>query len=269
MPVFFNSSSDGEDNDNENIEPELKRTYNGCYSPKGDPVKAFVDDEAVEEDDSDNDQLLFQENEDDEDIEDYEELNDLIATDYNEKSIDNDRRNELHQNWLEQQDAAGTDNLLQRLKFGMKLKDTTLLEGEDEEEDEDEEESGNEAAEDHAKTSVARMNSRKAKQMIPQMFSDKNDGYLSSDGEETERRLVKQQLLDKAVSCLIVSIKFHKQSINTLLCLGYFRTSLSLFSVPFGLFYKQLLNFMSLSRKSSVPCYPQPRMRNLAKCLVS
>ena len=54
------------------------------------------------------------------------------------------------------------------------------------------------------------MNSRKAKQMIPQMFSDKNDDYLSSDGEETERRLVKQRLLDKAVSCLIVSIKFHK-----------------------------------------------------------
>ncbi|GFS46505.1 hypothetical protein Acr_00g0102660 [Actinidia rufa] len=192
-------SSDGDDdNDKENIEPELKRTHNGCSSPKGDPVKAFVDDEAVEEDDSDNDQLLFQENDDDEDIEDYEELNDLIATDYNEKPIDNDRRNELHQNWLEQQDAAGTDNLLQRLKFGMKLKDTTLLEGEDEEEDEDEEESGNEAAEDHAKTSVARMNSRKAKQMIPQMFPDKNDGYLSSDGEETERRLVKQRLLDKA-----------------------------------------------------------------------
>ncbi|GFY95934.1 hypothetical protein Acr_11g0002400 [Actinidia rufa] len=216
-------SSDGEDNDNENIEPELKRTYNGCYSPKGDPVKAFVNDEAVEEDDSDNDLLLFQENEEDEDNEDYEELNDLMATDFNEKPIDNERRNELHQKWLEQQDAAGTDNLLQRMKFGTKLKDTTLLE-EEEEVDENDEEFGNEAVEDHAKTIVARMNSRKAKQMIPKMFSDKNDGYLSSDGDETERRLVKQRLLDKA-----------------------------------------LLNFIDLSRKSRVPCYPRPRMRNLAK----
>ena len=90
-----------------NIEPELKRTYNGCYSLKGDPVKAFVDDEAVEEDDRDNDLLLFQENEEDEDNEDYEELNDLIATDFNEKPIDNERCNELHQKWLEQQMQLG------------------------------------------------------------------------------------------------------------------------------------------------------------------
>lgn len=34
--------------------------------------------------------------------------------------------------------------------------------------------------------------------MIPHIFSDKNDGYISSDGKETERRLVKQRLLDKA-----------------------------------------------------------------------
>ncbi|PSS17208.1 Cullin-2 like [Actinidia chinensis var. chinensis] len=98
------------------------------------------------------------------------------------------------------------------MKFGTKLKDTTLLE-EEEEVDENEEEFGNEAAEDQAKTSVARMNSRKAKQMIPQMFSDKNDGYLSSDGEETERRLVKQRLLDKAEEqCTLLSLAKDEKS---------------------------------------------------------
>ncbi|KAL6984363.1 hypothetical protein U1Q18_017741 [Sarracenia purpurea var. burkii] len=89
-------------------------------------------------------------------------------------------------------DAVGTDNLMQRLKFGSKLKDTKFLKGDEEEDDEDEEdeEFGNEAMEDHVKTSMAQINSRKAKQMIPDMFLDKNDGYLSSDGEERERRLV-------------------------------------------------------------------------------
>lgn len=172
-------------------------------SPQGDPVKAFVDDEAVEEDDSDNDQMRFQEDEEDGDIEDYDELKDLIATGYDEKPIDNEMRNELHQKWLEQQDAAGTDNLMQRLNFGSILKDTGLLDEDEEEEAEDNEdygEFGDEAAENSAKASVVRMNSRKAKQMIPHMFSDMNDGYLS-DGEETERKLAKQRVLEKSVSC--------------------------------------------------------------------
>ncbi|XP_058224838.1 uncharacterized protein LOC131333992 [Rhododendron vialii] len=190
-------SDDEEYNDKENIAPD--RNDNGLSSPQGDPVKAFVDDEAVEEDDSDNDLMRFQEDEEDGDIEDYDELKDLIATGYDEKPIDNEMRNELHQKWLEQQDATGTDNLLQRLKFGSILKDTGLLDEDEEEgeDNEDDEEFGDEAVENNAKASVVRMNSRKAKQMIPHMFSDMNDGYLS-DGEETERKLAKQRLLDKS-----------------------------------------------------------------------
>ncbi|KAA8537648.1 hypothetical protein F0562_027256 [Nyssa sinensis] len=189
-------SDDEEDNDKENIDPHPHRPDNGSSSPRGDPVKAFVDEEAVEEDDSDNDLFRFQENED-EDDEDFEELNDLIATGYEENPIDNERRNELHQKWLEQQDAAGTDNLLQRLNCGPKDRDTTLLEEEEEEDGEDGEEVGDEAAEDPVPRNVARINSRKAKQMISQMFSDKDDAYISSDDEETEKRLVKQRLLNR------------------------------------------------------------------------
>ncbi|KAL6991508.1 hypothetical protein U1Q18_009620 [Sarracenia purpurea var. burkii] len=61
------------------------------------PLVKAVEDEVVEEDDSDNDLLRFQENEEDEDIDDYEEFNDLIATKYDERPVDNEWRNELHQ----------------------------------------------------------------------------------------------------------------------------------------------------------------------------
>ncbi|KAL7000758.1 hypothetical protein U1Q18_001910, partial [Sarracenia purpurea var. burkii] len=76
------------------------------------PLVKAVEDEVVEEDDSDNDQLRFKENEADEDINDYEELNDLIATEYDERPVDNEWRNELHQKWLKQHDAVETDNLM-------------------------------------------------------------------------------------------------------------------------------------------------------------
>ncbi|XP_059454259.1 uncharacterized protein LOC132184587 isoform X2 [Corylus avellana] len=189
-------SSDEEDNSKENIDPH---PHGLSESPDGDPVKAFVDDEAEEEDDSDNDMHRFQDNEEEDENEDFEELKDMIATEYEEKTIDNEKRNELHQKWLEQQDAVGTENLLQKLKCGSKLNDTTLLEDEEDEEGEEEgEDFGDEAAEDLIPTNVARMNLRKVKQMIPQMFTDKDDVYLSSDDEETEKRLSKQCMVEKS-----------------------------------------------------------------------
>lgn len=195
-------SSNEEDNDKENIDPDPHRPIELCSSPKGDPVKAFVDDEAEEEDDSDNDLIRFQENEEDEDNGGSEELNDLIATEYEENPIDGEKRNQLHQQWLEQQDAAGTDNLLQRLKCGPEQRETAMLGGEDdddeEEDNEEEEEFCDEALEGLGRANLVRMNSRKIKQMIPQMFTDKDDGFLSSDDEETEKMLVKQRLLEKA-----------------------------------------------------------------------
>lgn len=201
--MFPFPSSDEEDNDKENIHPDLHRPIELSSSPKGDPVKAFVDDEAEEEDDSDNDLLRFPENEEDEDNGESEEVNDIIATEYEEKPIDGEKRNQLHQQWLEHQDAAGTDNILQRLKYGPEKRETTMLEGEDddgEEENEEEEESDDETLEDAGRANLVRMNSRKIKQMIPQMFTDKDDGYVSPDDEETEKRLVKQRLLQRAVS---------------------------------------------------------------------
>lgn len=174
-------------------------------TPNGDPVKAFVDEEAEEEDDSDNDLLRFQDddNEEDEDFDDIEELRDMIATGYEEKQSDIERRMEFHQELLDQQDAAKTEHLLR--KWGPKQREPTLLDvegfGEDDEyEDEDEyEEDFLETAENLPPTNL-RMHIKKIKEMIPQMFTDKDDMYISSDDEEAEKRLFEQSLSAKAVS---------------------------------------------------------------------
>ncbi|KAL5845069.1 hypothetical protein ACOSQ4_011027 [Xanthoceras sorbifolium] len=191
-------SSDEEDNDKENMDPGLDKLVDLSLSSNGDPVKAFVDDEAEEEDDSDNDLNRFQDNEDDEDNEDAEELKDMIATEYEEKLVDIERRNELHQKWLQQQDDVGTENLLQRFQHGSKQLETSLLEEDDMESKEDDEEFDDEYSEDDVPTNDLRMNLKKVKEMIPHMFTDKDDAYISSDDEETEKSLAKQCLFEKS-----------------------------------------------------------------------
>ncbi|KAF9595334.1 hypothetical protein IFM89_039047 [Coptis chinensis] len=132
-----NCSSDEEDYDKENIDPHACKASEEEVYPKGDPVKAFVDDEAEEKDDSDNDLMRFKENEEDEENEESEEFNDPIVSGYKEKPIDNAKRDQLHRMWLEQQDAAATDNVLQRLKCGgNQLREPSALEEEGDDEKE-------------------------------------------------------------------------------------------------------------------------------------
>uniref|UniRef100_A0A7N0UPT9 Uncharacterized protein n=1 Tax=Kalanchoe fedtschenkoi TaxID=63787 RepID=A0A7N0UPT9_KALFE len=179
--------SDEEDNEKENVAPQPPML-------RGDPVQAFVDDEAIEEDDSDNDQLRFEENEDDDDCdEDAEDLNEMIATNYEENQIDQERRQELHMKMLEQQDAEGIDNLLLKYKCGPKLSDVNPLKDEDgmgEDGDGEEDESSDEALGAEAPKTSLRLCAKKAKQMIVQMFTDKEDAYVSSEDEELETRIV-------------------------------------------------------------------------------
>ncbi|OIV89805.1 hypothetical protein TanjilG_30554 [Lupinus angustifolius] len=194
-------SSDDEDNDKENVDPRLHGSVVVPSSPSGDPVKAFVDEEAEVEDDSDNDIQHFQDNEDEVD-DDIEDLNDLIATGFEEKSTDREKRDQLHQQWLAQQDTVGMDNILHKLNCGSKLKESTSVEEEgDEESNETEiENEFDDEAEDYiAPSDSMKINLKKMKQMIPQMFTDKDDAYVSSDDDnKTEMRLAKQSLFDKA-----------------------------------------------------------------------
>ncbi|RDX70477.1 hypothetical protein CR513_50272, partial [Mucuna pruriens] len=192
------SSDEEEDNDKENIDPHANGSVDLTLPPIGDPVRAFVDEEAEEEDDSDNDLQRFQDNEEGEEEDDIEELNDMIATQYEEKPVDREKRDQLHQQWLEQQDTAGMDNLLQKLNCGSILKETPSIEEEDEESRESENESDDEAEEYAAPSETMKTTLKKIKQMIPQMFSDKDDKYVSSDDEETEEKLARQRLYYKS-----------------------------------------------------------------------
>ncbi|GLT45881.1 hypothetical protein SLA2020_196810 [Shorea laevis] len=189
-------SSDEEENDKYNVDPHPLGSVDPS-SPNGDPVKEFVDDEAEEEDDSDNDRLCFGDNDDEEDegSEDSEELRDLIATEYEEKPSDIERRMERHQEFLNQQDAAETEKMLQR--WGLKQREMSIEEEVNEESEEDME-SDDEASDDLPATNCIRMSIKKLREMIPQMFTDKDDVYISSDDEEMQKTLVKQRLSEKA-----------------------------------------------------------------------
>ncbi|EYU45134.1 hypothetical protein MIMGU_mgv1a001679mg [Erythranthe guttata] len=199
------SSDEEEDNDKENVNPRPGRITDVNLSPNGDPMKKFIDEEAEEEDDSDNDLSRFQENEETEDIDDFEELNDMIATGYEERPDDKDRRNELHQKWLEQQDAAGTDNLMQRLKRGLGIRESFLPDKEPETDEEDEEFDDEAKEEDSLPQNSGRVNIKKAKQIILQLFSEKEDAYLSDDDDDTLRRHAQRLLIRREEQATIVS----------------------------------------------------------------
>ncbi|KAL0916859.1 hypothetical protein M5K25_014405 [Dendrobium thyrsiflorum] len=195
-------SSSEEDSDKENIGPRAYSVVNKDLSPKDGVAKAFLDVEAEEEDDSDCDLLRFQENEEESDTDEHEELDDLIATGYEEAPMDQEKRNELHQKWLEQQDAAETDNVIQRLKSGRQGlgKPAALIHGDHDNHDEsDNDDDEDNVSDDEAKyknhpIDTSRQSLKKAKQMISHMFTDANDVYIPSDDEETEKNLIRQHI---------------------------------------------------------------------------
>ncbi|KAK3145714.1 hypothetical protein QOZ80_3BG0256480 [Eleusine coracana subsp. coracana] len=196
------SEDDEEDNDKENIDPssqendenadEHPEQATGDSCPDAAILKDFLDDEAEEEDDSDNDMMRFKDNEEDDGSDENEVFNDLIEAGYEEKEVDHKRRNELHQKWLQQQDAAETNNVMQRLKFGRQEEKEILDEDEDIEECEDESE--NEMSCDLTPANIVRQNSEKAKQMVAKMFTDDNDVYEHSDDDEIEENLARQRI---------------------------------------------------------------------------
>ena len=81
---------------------------------------------------------------------------------------------------------------------------TCLHDKRDENDDHDDEDFGDESADeksyDPPVTDDARQNSRKAKQMIAQMFTDADNSYVHSDDEESEQILLRQRILKQTVS---------------------------------------------------------------------
>lgn len=205
------SSEDEEDNDKENIYPDTQRNdvnthrqprrdLAGDSCPDAAILKDFLDIEAEEEDDSDDDMARFKDNEEDDGDDENEVLTALIAAGFEEEEVDHEKRNALHQKWLQQQDAAETNNVIQKLKFGHQEQKSLLDEDEDEDDVEDcEDESENEISYDLTPTNVVRQNSEKAKQMIAKMFTDENDTYEHSDDDEIEENLARQRISKREV----------------------------------------------------------------------
>nr|AAT77922.1 expressed protein [Oryza sativa Japonica Group] len=203
------SSEDEEYNDKENIAPStpkddvnvhepLQRALAGDSCPDDAILKDFLDVEAEEEDDSDDDMMRFKDNEEDDGSDENEVFNDLIEAGYEEGEIDHEKRNALHQKWLQQQDAAETNKFMQKLKFGHQEQKKVMDQDEDDAED-CEDESENEMSYDLTPTNVVRQNSEKAKQMIARMFTDDNDTYEHSDDEEIEEHLARQRISKREV----------------------------------------------------------------------
>lgn len=164
-------------------------------------LKLFVEDEAEEEDDSDHDLMRFQDNDDESESEGSESLNDMIATGFEEMPVDQKRRNELHQQWLEKIDADETDNVLQRINNCVRQREPAILQDIDEDLDEN---FGKDSNKDTPDAPVSEnephVKAKLFKDMIATMFDDKDEGFASSDDEESERMLSRQRLLEKAVS---------------------------------------------------------------------
>uniref|UniRef100_A0ACD6AAP4 Uncharacterized protein n=1 Tax=Avena sativa TaxID=4498 RepID=A0ACD6AAP4_AVESA len=202
------SSEDEEDNDKENIYPDTQQNdVNTHRQPRraNDAIlKDFLDVEAEEEDDSDDDMMRFKDDEEDNGDDENEVLTALIAAGFEEEEVDHEKRNALHQKWLQQQDAAETNNVIQKLKFGHQEQKSLLDEDEDDVED-CEDESENEMSYDLTPTNVVRQNSEKAKQMIAKMFTDENDTYEHSDDEEIEENLARQRISKREVHSTFIS----------------------------------------------------------------
>ena len=95
---------------------------------KGVSVKAFVDDEAEDEDED----ILVRHDEDDNSEEDEnEDLKDFVATVEEEKRVDKWKRDKIHWKWLEEQDRKETllefKRLLGSAVDGALLKEDDIL----------------------------------------------------------------------------------------------------------------------------------------------
>ncbi|GJR35286.1 hypothetical protein Tco_1210970 [Tanacetum coccineum] len=87
--------------------------------------------------------------------------------------------------WLQEKDAAGTDDHLRRLYLASKLREISLLDEDSEEDlemiDLDEEDDADEEREEREERPGARLDSNKAKELTANMFTDKDEDFLSSD----------------------------------------------------------------------------------------
>ena len=105
--------------DKENVDPSSSKPVERFVYIKGASVKAFVNDEAEDEDDD-----ILVRNDEDDNSEEYEneDLKDLVETAKEEWPVDQWRWDELHRKWLEEQDSAKTGDIFPSLGCGWRQK---------------------------------------------------------------------------------------------------------------------------------------------------
>lgn len=193
-----------EDEDKENVDPSSSKPVETSVYIKGASVKAFVDDEAEDEDED----ILVRHDEDDNSEEDEnEDLKDLVATAEEERPVDQWRRDELHRKWLEEQDSAETGDILLRLGCGWRQKGArkpALLSEEDDvafDHDEDHIVERDDNLEHHSLVSQESDHGDDDSNMETQLLKptvDEDDVYESSDDEELEERIMRQRVLEES-----------------------------------------------------------------------
>lgn len=193
-----------EDEDKENVDPSSSKPVETSVYSKGASVKAFVDDEAEDEDE---DILVRHDEDDNSEEDDNEDLKDLVATAEEEQPADQWRRDELHRKWLEEQDSAETGDILLRLGCGWRQKGArkpALLSEDDD------------VAFDHGEDHIVECDDNLLHDSLVSQESDhgdddsdmeaqllkpvvdEDDVYESSDDEELEERLMRQRVLEES-----------------------------------------------------------------------
>lgn len=188
----------------ENVDPSSSKPVETSVYSKGASVKAFVDDEAEDEDED----ILVRHDEDDNSEEDEnEDLKDLVATAEEEQPVDHWKRDELHRKWLEEQDSAETGDILLRLGCGWRQKGARkpALLGEDDDDAFDDDEDDIVECDDrpghHSLVSQESEHGDDDSNMEAQPLKpivDEDDVYESSDDEELEERLMRQRVLEES-----------------------------------------------------------------------
>lgn len=193
-----------EDENKENVDPSSSKPVETSVYSKGVSVKAFVDDEAEDEDE---DILVRHDDDDNSEEDENEDLKDLVATAEEEQPVDQWKRDELHRKWLEEQDAAETGDILQRLGCGWRQKEARkpALLGEDDDvafdDDEDDIVECDDKLGHHSLVSEESEHGDDDYNMEAQLLkptADEDDVYESSDDEELEERLMRQRVLEES-----------------------------------------------------------------------
>ncbi|GJR08154.1 hypothetical protein Tco_0790806 [Tanacetum coccineum] len=167
-----------------------------------------------------------------------DDTHELFGDDQSTDSKESEDEESGEQTTSSQEEEMGPSLLTMQLKFDSVIPDdvlngqeASLLDEEDGEEDVELIDDDEEDEEREESPGAARLDSKKAKELIANIFNDKDEDFLSSNDEETEKILAKERVLNKAMSdslcffwdTLYVMSNFLSEAHFVVLFRGYYR----------------------------------------------